>query len=273
MHVQQVSVPTETLAPTGATNAYVVGDDEAILVDPATRTDDLDAAVAAASVEHLLVTHAHPDHVGAVAHYADSCDATVWARAGRERRFERATGVAPDRTFREGTVIGETTDDEPTDDDSTPAEATVEETPGHAPDHVALATDGAMLTGDLVVSAGSVVVGSDDGDVRAYLSSLRRLYAKNPDRLYPGHGPVIETPRDHIVRLIRHRLDREAKILTAVRDGARTLDEILDAAYDKDLSGVRDLARTTAAAHLEKLAVEEKVAWDGERATPTAAVE
>ncbi|WP_135851844.1 MBL fold metallo-hydrolase [Halorussus salinus] len=257
MHVQQVSVPTETLAPTGATNAYLLGDDEAILVDPANRTADLDAAVESVSVGHLLVTHAHPDHVGAVAHYAESCDATVWARAGRKDRFERATGIAPDRTFRDGTRIGD---------------ATVVETPGHAPDHVALATpDGAMLTGDLVVSAGSVVVGADEGDVRAYLSSLRRLYAKNPDKLYPGHGPVIENPRDQIERLIRHRLDREADVLAAVRDGATALDEILDAAYDKDLSGVRDLARSTTAAHLEKLAVEGKVEWDGERATPTAA--
>ncbi|UPV99179.1 MBL fold metallo-hydrolase [Halorussus gelatinilyticus] len=251
MTIQQVSVPAETLAPTGSTNAYLVGDEAAILVDPANRTDDLDAAVASVSVEHVLVTHAHPDHVGAVAHYADSCDATVWARAGREERFERATGIAPDRTFREGTVI---------------EDATVVETPGHAPDHVALAADGAMLTGDLVVSAGSVVVGADEGDVRAYLTSLRRLYARNPDELYPGHGPVIEDPRAEIERLIRHRLDRERKILGAVRDGATALDEILDFAYDKDLSGVRDLARTTTAAHLEKLAVEGKVAWDDERA-------
>jgi len=255
MELQQVSVPTETLAPTGATNAYVLGDEDAVLVDPAGRTDDLDAAVESVSVEHILVTHAHPDHVGAVAHYADACDATVWARAGREARFERATGIAPDRTFREGTTI---------------ADATVVETPGHAPDHVALATeDGAMLTGDLVVSAGSVVVGADEGDVRAYLSSLRRLYARNPDRLWPGHGPAIEAPRDEIERLIRHRLDREAKILTAVRDGETRLDGILDAAYDKDLSGVRDLARSTTAAHLEKLAAESKVEWDGDRARPT----
>jgi len=255
VELQQVSVPTETLAPTGATNAYVLGDEDAVLVDPAERTDDLDAAVESVSVEHVLVTHAHPDHVGAVAHYADACDATVWARAGREARFERATGIAPDRTFREGTAI---------------ADATVVETPGHAPDHVALATeDGAMLTGDLVVSAGSVVVGADEGDVRAYLSSLRRLYARNPDRLWPGHGPAIEAPRDEIERLIRHRLDREAKILSAVRDGETRLDGILDAAYDRDLSGVRDLARSTTAAHLEKLAAESKVEWDGDRARPT----
>ncbi|WP_137283583.1 MBL fold metallo-hydrolase [Halorussus salinisoli] len=254
MELRQVSVPTETLAPTGATNAYVLGRGDALLVDPAGRTDELDAAVESRDVGHVLVTHAHPDHVGAVAHYADACDATVWARAGREERFERATGIAPDRTFREGTAI---------------AGATVLETPGHAPDHVALAADGTMLTGDLVVSAGSVVVGADEGDVRAYLTSLRRLYARNPDRLCPGHGPTIDDPRTEIERLLRHRLDREAKILDAVHDGATALDEILDAAYEKDLSGVRELARSTTAAHLDKLAVEGKVEWDGDRARPT----
>jgi ribonuclease/clavin/mitogillin len=253
MDIQQVSVPTETLAPTGATNAYVLGRDDALLVDPAGRTDELDAAVESVSIEHLLVTHAHLDHVGAVAHYADACDATVWARAGREERFEQATGISHDRTFREGTAI---------------AGATVIETPGHAPDHVALAADGAMLTGDLVVSEGSVVVGADEGDVRAYLTSLRRLYARNPDRLHPGHGPPIEAPRTEIERLIRHRLDREAKILAAVRDDASALDEILDAAYDKDLSGVRGLARSTTAAHLDKLAVEGKIEWNGDQARP-----
>ncbi|USZ68944.1 MBL fold metallo-hydrolase [Halorussus salilacus] len=253
MDVRRIPVPTETLAPGGTTNAYVLGHEDAVLVDPAARTDDLDAAIDARAVAHVLATHAHPDHVGAVAHYADALDATVWARAGREDRFERATGTAPDRTFREGTTVGP---------------ATIVETPGHAPDHVALAADGAMLTGDLVVSEGSVVVGADEGDLRAYLTSLRRLHARDPDRLYPGHGPVIDDPRATAERLLRHRLDREETVAAAVRDGATDLDEILDAAYEKDLSGVRDLARSTVAAHLEKLAVEGKVAWDGERARP-----
>jgi hypothetical protein len=58
-------------------------------------------------------------------------------------------------------------------------------------------------------------------------------------------------------------------VLSAIRDGARTLDDVLDAAYEKDLTGVRDLARSTVAAHLEKLAVEGKVELDGERVRPT----
>jgi glyoxylase-like metal-dependent hydrolase (beta-lactamase superfamily II) len=253
--VQTIPVPTETLAPHGETNAYVVG---SVLVDPAGRTPDLDRAVS--GVEHLLVTHAHSDHVGGVAHYADACDATVWARAGREERFTAATGVEPDRAFREGTTVGP---------------LSVVATPGHAPDHVALVHDDtddndgdAVLCGDLAVAEGSVVVGADEGDLRAYLASLRRLYARNPDTLHPGHGPAIENPRATLRRLIDHRLGREKRVRAAVNEGARTLAEITDAAYDKDVSAVRALAESTVAAHLDKLAVEGDVTWDGERATP-----
>ncbi|WP_049971262.1 MBL fold metallo-hydrolase [Haladaptatus cibarius] len=247
-----IPVPTETVAPHGATNAYVVGD---VLVDPPGRTDELDRTVAENDVEHVLVTHAHPDHVGAVAHYAETCGATVWARQGRETRFEHATGIAPDETFREGTKIGS---------------LTAIETPGHAPDHVALADDdGAeILAGDLVVAEGSVMVAAGEGDLRAYLTSLRRLYARNPAVLYPGHGPVIDQPRETIRRLIDHRLAREKRVRSAVLSGAKTLDEITDSAYNKDISGVREFAEQTVAAHLEKLAVEGDLRWDDERAVP-----
>jgi len=251
VNVERVPIPTETLSPDGTTNAYLLGREGAVLVDPAARSDALDRAVAERDVAHVLVTHTHPDHVGAVAHYAEACGATAWARAGREARFERATGIAPDRTFRDGTAVGP---------------ATVMATPGHAPDHVALVANGTVLAGDLVVAEGSVLVDPDEGDLQAYLASLRRLYARNPDRLSPGHGPEIDDPRATVERLVRHRLDREASVLAAVRDGAGTLDEITDAAYEKDVSGVRDAARRTVAAHLEKLAVERKVTWDGSRA-------
>jgi len=251
-----VTVAVSTRAPSGATNAYVLGDDDALLVDPAGRTDALDAAVEDRGVGHLALTHHHRDHTGGVAAYADAYDLTVWVRAGREDAFEAATGVTPDRTFREGTVL-------PAGDG-----VGVVETPGHAPEHVAFVAGEGLVTGDLAVAEGSVVVGAPEGDMRAYVTSLRRVHARNPAALYPGHGPVIEDPRATCRRLIDHRRQRERRVLAAVDDGAGTLAEVVDAAYEKDVSDVRDLALATARAHLEKLAVEGRVRWDGERARP-----
>ncbi|MFC7225885.1 MBL fold metallo-hydrolase [Salinirubellus salinus] len=259
MRLTRVSCSVATRAPTGQTHAYVLGDEDALLVDPAAREAGLDDLE---SVAHVAVTHHHPDHVGAVAHYAAEHDATVWCRVGRGAAFEAATGVAPDRTFAEGTVVE--TGDGP---------VTVVDTPGHAPEHVGFSFAGdtgreELLVGDLAVATGSVVVGHPTGDVRTYLASLRRLWARAPAILHPAHGPTIEDPRATCVRLIDHRREREAKVLAAVEGGAETVAEITDAAYEKDLTGVADLAHATVRAHVEKLRVERKVRWDGERASP-----
>lgn len=253
MSPTRVPIPVETAAPGGETNAYLVGSERALLVDPAAATPRLDEAID--GVANLLVTHTHPDHVGGVEAYADR--ATVWAHAGYADRFERATGISPDRTFGPGTRI---------DTDAGTVELLA--TPGHAPDHVALTIDDEVLVGDLAVANGSVVVGNEDGDMRGYLTALRRLHARNPARLYPGHGPVVEKSRAVIERLLSHRLRRERAVLRAVRDGARTIAAVTDAAYEKELSEVRGLAERTVAAHLDKLAVEGHVEWDGERVRP-----
>ncbi|PSP40435.1 MBL fold hydrolase [Halobacteriales archaeon QH_10_70_21] len=255
MHVERIPVEAPTRAPTGATACYVLGASEALLVDPAAPDDRIEAELD--GVEHVAVTHHHPDHVGAVAASAGTAGATVWCRRGREDAFTAATGVGPDRTFAEGTAIG-----------TGEGTVVVRDTPGHAPEHVAFETPDALVSGDLAVAAGSVVVGAPEGDMRAYLASLRRVLGLAPDRLLPAHGPVIEDPRATCERLIDHRLDRERRVREAVAAGNRTVAAILDAAYDKDLSGVRDLAGATVRAHLEKLAAEGDVRWDGAHADP-----
>ncbi|MBZ6493810.1 MBL fold metallo-hydrolase [Natrinema longum] len=261
MDVVSRSVPVATRAPSGETNAYLLGANPAILVDPAARTDALDRLVAERNVEHVLLTHTHPDHVGGVESYAAETGATVWARYGRSDRFHDATGCEPDRTFAPGTAIR--LGDE---------RVRILDAPGHAPDHVALEAglDGPILCGDCAVREGSVVVGAPEGDMRAYVTTLRRLWAIDPPALYPGHGPDIDAPRATLERLLSHRAERERRVNEAVTAGAETLEEIVDAAYEKDLSGVRDLATATVVAHLEKLAVEGALAWDGDRATATA---
>lgn len=256
--IARIPLSVETRAPGGETNAYVVGASEGTLVDPAARSPELDRAVEARGVTDVLVTHTHPDHVGGVSAYASSTSATVWAHANYRGRFVRATGVEPDRAFEDGTRI-----------ESANGELTVFETPGHAPDHVACAVDGKVLVGDLAVATGSVAVTAGEGDLNRYLASLRRLREMSPRKLLPAHGPVIDEPEETLTRLIDHRLEREQRVRKAVSGGARDLATITDAAYEKDISGVHDLAEGTVAAHLEKLSQEGDLTWDGERAEPT----
>ncbi|MCL9814766.1 MBL fold metallo-hydrolase [Natranaeroarchaeum aerophilus] len=259
--VRRVPIDLDARIPTGSANAYVVGRHDGVLVDPARRTDALDEAVENCTPAKLLVTHTHPDHVGAVAEYATEYDLTVLARAGYERRFERTTGIAPEETVRDGALI-----------DAGTHTLRAIATPGHAPDHLALDvlcdSGRGLLVGDLAVAEGSVFVGGQDGDMRGYLTALRRLLARDPDRLYPGHGPVIEEPDEMLSRLIAHRIDRERRVERAVQEGASTPQEIVEQVYEKSLDGVRDLARKTVIAHLGKLAVEGRVEWVNGTARP-----
>ncbi len=243
MELTRIPVPVEAAVPDGRTNAYVV---DSLLIDPAAQTAELNSVVANHSIDHIAVTHTHPDHVGAVNTYANRCDATVWALARNTARFEAATGWESDRTFEAGMRIG-------------PAE--IIETPGHAVDHVCFVLDDAAIVGDLALATGSVFVGPDDGDMRTYLVSLRRLLARNFGTLYPGHGEPIKRPEETLKRLLAHRRHREEQVRAAVAAGASSLDEIVAQAYEKELAGRRDQARLAVAAHLEKLSREGRVDW------------
>jgi len=250
--VRRIPVSVEEAVPGGSTNAYVLGSPR-VLVDPAAGPTRLD--VDPGSIDHLVATHAHPDHLGGMAAFARESGATVWALTHHRDRFREATGLEPDRLVRDGEEIGLTS-------------VSVLETPGHAPEHLALAYENDLVVGDLARASGSVMVGTPDGDMRAYLTTLRRLLLRDVDTAFPAHGPVIRSPQERFAALLAHRLDREARIEATVQAGATTLAEIVDRAYEKDLSGLESAAERTVAAHLEKLAVESRVRWDGSTAGP-----
>lgn len=253
MEVHRVPVETPGV-PGGTTNAYVVGRNPGLLVDPPQRDDRLDELVVDREVTRVFPTHGHPDHVGGLTAYAEAFDLTILGPACRPERVTGA-GRRPDRLLHAGDTVpvGERT-------------CRVLATPGHAPEHRSLELPtGAVICGDTAIAYGSVAVGAPEGDMRAYLTTLRRLWAREPPTLYPGHGPVIEDPRETLERLVAHRLDRERRVQAAVEDGADSIEAILDAAYDKDLSGHRDMAAATVRAHLEKLVVEGAVSWPPDR--------
>ena len=98
-------------------------------------------------------------------------------------------------------------------------------TPGHSQDHCCFADDSAreIYCGDLIRAGGTIVIAaSRGGDLRAYLHSLERVRSLAPRRLFPGHGPAIEDPAAAIDSYVRHRAERDAQVLEALRSGLDT---------------------------------------------------
>jgi glyoxylase-like metal-dependent hydrolase (beta-lactamase superfamily II) len=130
-------------------------------------------------------------------------------------------------------------------------------TPGHASNHVCflLGANGMLFTGDHIMQGSTVVIWPPDGDMRAYLGSLRLLLDLDIKVLAPGHGHLIHDPHAEVERLIRHRLRREAKVRQAVIDSSEgaTLEELLPNVYDDVARVLYPMAARSLQAHLDKL--------------------
>jgi glyoxylase-like metal-dependent hydrolase (beta-lactamase superfamily II) len=110
-----------------------------------------------------------------------------------------------------------------------------------------------------------VLIEPPEGSVRDYLRSLERFRdLPHLKVLLGGHGPAVGGPREKIDEYIAHRLERERRILSAVRDGAGTPEEIVARVYTDVHPRMHALAARAVAAHLEKLSEDGLVAQDAD---------
>ncbi len=221
------------------TNSYVVGAEPCWVVDPGpalpAHLDALVEAVAArGGAAGIVLTHDHGDHAEAVPALTERLGVSVVAAA----RYP-GTDVLAD-----GSEIGP---------------FTAVATPGHAPDHLAYVADGVAYTGDAVLGTGSVFVWPDPGALSSYLAALRRLQELPLRQIAPGHGPLVDDPAAKLEEYIAHRLDREQRLLAALDAGKRTVDELLDDVWSDAPAVLRPAAAVTLAAHLDKLAEEDRL--------------
>ena len=137
-------------------------------------------------VRELIITHLHPDHVGGVEYLRERLGVPVAAH--------RVTAEALGGTVR---VDGFIEDGERSSLEG-PPEITLRavHTPGHARGHLCFFEERnrALITGDLVVGLGTVVIDPPEGNMADYLRSLERVRALEPTVLFGAHGPAVGNP-------------------------------------------------------------------------------
>jgi glyoxylase-like metal-dependent hydrolase (beta-lactamase superfamily II) len=139
-------------------------------------------------------------------------------------------------------------------------------TPGHASNHLCflLEEDRWLFSGDHIMDGSTVVISPPDGDMAAYLESLRRLQGVRLRAIAPGHGQVITDPQGRIREYLDHRHEREAAIATALAAaGTATVDDLVSAVYTDVDPSRHPIARHSVHAHLLKLAAEGRAEGDG----------
>jgi hydroxyacylglutathione hydrolase len=176
-------------------NCYLVVDDrsgKAVIVDPGGEGERLVEAVdrSGATLEAVWITHAHVDHVGAIASIKQRWDVPIYLHPLDRRLYEAAGRQAqvygvpfeepppPDREFADGQQlkVGD-------------VELEVMHAPGHSPGHVVIHGDGIALVGDCLF-AGSI--GRTDlpfSNPPQLAATLEKISALPPETVvYPGHG-------------------------------------------------------------------------------------
>lgn len=187
------------------TNTWVLKgprSDEMVIVDPGPDdAEHLQLVADLGRVALVLISHQHTDHTGGIDRLVELTGAPV--RAVRSGFLRGLGGYLTD-----GEVI-----------DAAGLSIKVMATPGHTADSVSFLVDDAVLTADTVLGRGTTVIDDEDGDLAAYLDSLRRLRGLGTRRVLPGHGPELDDLEAVTEMYLTHREQR----LQQVRDALRTL--------------------------------------------------
>ena len=177
-----------------ASNCYIVGDEatkEGMIIDPGANAPEIMKTVEKAElkIKLIVLTHRHPDHVGAAAQlektkaelaaheecakYLPQSPSYVY-----EKPYEGAP--KPTRILNDGDVI-----------DIGGLHFKVLHTPGHTPCGISLAGEGHVFTGDTLFNYGIGRYDLIDGDYNALIKGIKtKLLTLPPETIvHPGHGP------------------------------------------------------------------------------------
>ncbi|OGB25561.1 MAG: hypothetical protein A3I66_23250 [Burkholderiales bacterium RIFCSPLOWO2_02_FULL_57_36] len=251
--VWRMAAPNPGFMTGPGTNSYLVETGEGFaVIDPGPAIEEhVDRLLAWTDgrIRWILTTHTHMDHSPAAALIRNRTGAQVYGMPAPDGSHQDHA-FQPDHALKNGEAVhigGHV--------------LRAVHTPGHASNHLCylLEDERLLFTGDHIMQGSTVVINPPDGDMIAYLSSLKHLKTLDLAYLAPGHGFLIDNPHQAVDRLLAHRLQRERKVMNALdKLGGATIEELIPIVYEDVPVQRHAMASRSLLAHLGKLTAEKR---------------
>lgn len=258
-NVTRLTAPNPGVMTGPGTNSYLVGDPATgyIAIDPGpNEPQHLQRLWRAAGgdIRLIVCTHSHPDHSPGARPLQALCAKPPPILGLPSAPTARpASEFLPDRALADGEVLA-------LEGGGPTHSLRVVHTPGHAANHLCLVLleDGLLFSGDHILNGSTTVVDPPDGDMTAYLDSLDALDAAcerhGVEFILPAHGHVLGFARQAIAHLKQHRLQREARIVAAMRERpGGTLEDWVELAYADVPPRMWPVAKRSLLAHVQRI--------------------
>ncbi len=242
------------------TGTYVIGRGDVAVIDPGPNDERhiamLIRQLTGETITHVLVTHTHHDHSPGCAPLRAHTEAPTYGYgphptappdeqppATPPSTNQSLPGESPPESRSEESGDTTFTPQVPTNHgdriDGAGWTAEAIHTPGHISNHLCFRVsfrqhsqgERVLFSGDHVMGWSTSVISPPNGDLRAYLSSLKLLLDEPDARYWPTHGTTIIDPHDFVRALIAHRHGRTRQIVERLQLARATIDELVTSLY------------------------------------------
>jgi glyoxylase-like metal-dependent hydrolase (beta-lactamase superfamily II) len=243
------------------TGTFVIGHGTVAVIDPGpddpAHVQAIVDGLSGETISHIVITHTHMDHSPAAPALKAAtgakivgCAPLVLSDDGPRADAGFDATYAPDAVLADGDSI------------SGPGwTLTAVATPGHTSNHLcfALAEEKALFSGDHVMGWSTTVVAPPDGDMAAYMASLRKLLDRDDAIYHPTHGEPVTDPQRFVRGLITHRKQRENQILRLLGEGTDAIPAMVAMMYAMVDKRLHPAAERSVLAHLIDLQAQGRV--------------